>query len=572
MTRTLAKDLTPKTRWPFRAIVALCLLPAMLLVQPHKAFASAHASDDFNQPKGSLGADWAKIRGGGLSVSSHAVRGRIGLAGDVWTAGTFTSNQYSQIEVTSKRLRPGQWIGAAVRVQHHGLDAYVGIYSWANGSPQLMLFKRSGGNWAQLGPGYPSGLLAAGTQLKVMVVGSTVSLLENGVQRLWAFDGSFSGGAPGIMTFGTGTADNWSGGNLAGPGGLQVNYLRTDADGVKWYQTISAGNAPGPQTLRVLAPTHPARGVPHNFLYVLPVQAMLGNRYKDGLAALSKLDAQNRYNLTIIAPSFAIDPWYADNPTNPDVRYEDFMTKKLVPWVQQHLSVTGHEQNWLLGFSKSGLGAEDLILKHPGIFAVAAAWDFPAGMSSYDQYGSDPAASYGTQANFQANYRLTPAFVHARRGQFQTRTRIWIGGNREFPAYMSSYASLLAKEGILYTRQAPQSMSHTWTSGWLPIALAALRHDSTKLPQSHTIKLQETNNSPAGGAVRPYLIAAAVLVALALCGLAGWALGRRRPAHVAASADRQRAGTAGSPAVAGRSGPPGDREAQPLPPGGQQGD
>ena len=572
MTRTLAKDLTPKTLWPFRVIVALCLLPAMLLVHPHTAFAAAHASDDFNQPKGSLGADWAKIRGGGLSVSSHAVRGRVGLAGDVWTAGTFTSNQYSQIEVTSKRLRPGQWIGAAVRVQHHGLDAYAGIYSWANGSPQLMLFKRSGGNWAQLGPGYPSGLLAAGTQLKVMVVGSTISLLENGVQRLWAFDGSLTGGAPGIMTFGTGTADNWSGGNLAGPGSLQVNYLRTDADGVKWYQTISAGNAPGPQTLRVLAPTHPARGVPHNFLYVLPVQAMLGNKYKDGLAALSKLDAQNRYNLTIIAPSFAIDPWYADNPTNPDVRYEDFMTKELVPWVQQHLSVTGHEQNWLLGFSKSGLGAEDLILKHPGIFAVAAAWDFPAGMSSYDQYGSDPAASYGTQANFQANYRLTPAFVHARRGQFQTRNRIWIGGNREFPAYMSSYASLLTKEGILYTRQAPQSMSHTWTSGWLPIALAALRHDSVKLPQSHTIKLQETNNSPAGGTVLPYLIGAAVLVALALCGLAGWALGRRRPAHVAASADRQGAGTAGSPAVAGRSGPPGDREAQSPPPGGQQGD
>jgi hypothetical protein len=572
MTRTLAKALTPKNLWPFRAIMALCLLPVMLLVLPHEAFAAAHASDDFNQANGSLGTDWARIHGGGLSVSSHAVRGGSGLAGDVWTAGTFTSNQYSQIEVTSKQLVAGQWIGAAVRVQHHGLDAYVGIYSWADGSPQLMLFKRSRGNWAQLGSGYASGPLAAGTQLKVMAVGSTISLLENGVQRLWAFDSSFSGGAPGIMTYGTGTTDNWSGGDLAGPGGLQVNYMRTDANGVKWYQTVSADNAPGPQALRVLTPTHPAPGVPHNFLYVLPVQAMLGNKYKDGLAALSKLDAQNRYNLTIIAPSFAIDPWYADNPTNPDVQYEDFMTKELVPWVQQHLSVTGHEQNWLLGFSKSGLGAEDLILKHPGIFAVAAAWDFPAGMSSYDQYGSDPAASYGTQANFQANYRLTPAFVHAHRGQFQTRTRIWIGGNREFPAYMSNYASLLTKEGILYTRQAPQSMAHSWTSGWVPIALAALRHDSMKLPQSHTIKLQGKNNSAADDKVSPYLIAAAVLVALALCGWASWALSRRRSTHVAASADHHGAGAAGPPAVTGRSGPPGDCEEQSFRPGGQQGD
>src|SRR5262249_34747253 len=103
MTGTLAKDLMPKTRWPPRVIVALCFLPVVLLVLPllpHKAFATAHASDDFNQANGSLGADWARIHGGGLSVSSQAVKGSSGLAGAVWTAGTFTSNQYSQIEVT----------------------------------------------------------------------------------------------------------------------------------------------------------------------------------------------------------------------------------------------------------------------------------------------------------------------------------------------------------------------------------------------------------------------------------------------------------------------------------------
>jgi Putative esterase len=550
--------------------VALCLLPVMLLAHPHKAFAAAHASDDFNRAKGSLGADWASIVGGGLSISSHAVTGSSGLAGDAWTAGSFASNQYSQIEVTSKQLTTGQWIGAAVRVQNRGLDAYVGLYSRANGGPKLILFKRSGGNWIQLANDYASGPLPAGTQLKVMAVGSTISLLENGVQRLWASDSSLSGGAPGIMAYGAGTTDNWSGGDLAGPGpgGLQVNYMRTDADGVKWYQTISAGNAPGPQVLRVLTPTHPTRGGPHNFLYVLPVQPMLGNKYKDGLATLRKLDAQDRYNLTIIAPSFAVDPWYSNNPTNPAVQYDTFMAKELVPWVEKNLSTTGHEQNWLLGFSKSGLGGQDLVLKHPGIFALAASWDFPADMSSYDEYGADPAASYGTNTNFQANYRLTPAFVHAHKGQFLTTTRIWIGGNRSFPADMSNYARLLTKEGIRYTRQAPASMSHNWTSGWVPVALAALRHDSMKLPHSHTIKLPE-NNSPAA---LPYLISAGVVVALALFGLAYWALRRRRPAHVPASADRHAAELAGPSAAEGRSAPPGDRETRPSPPGGQRGD
>ena len=33
-----------------------------------------------------------------------------------------------------------------VRAQNGGLNAYVGIYYWNNGSPDLKLFKRSGAN------------------------------------------------------------------------------------------------------------------------------------------------------------------------------------------------------------------------------------------------------------------------------------------------------------------------------------------------------------------------------------------------------------------------------------------
>ena len=57
------------------------------------------------------------------------------------------------------------------------------------------------------------------------------------------------------------------------------------------------------------------------------------------------------------------------------------MTKDLVPWVTKTFATTGNEQNWLIGFSKSGLGAQDLILKHPDLFTEAASWDFPADMT-----------------------------------------------------------------------------------------------------------------------------------------------------------------------------------------------
>ncbi len=85
-----------------------------------------------------------------------------GNSGDIWNAETFTSDQYSQVEVTSTQLTGGQWIGPMVRAQNSGKTAYVGIYYWNNGSPELMLFKRSGGNWTQLGSTYNCGPLAAG--------------------------------------------------------------------------------------------------------------------------------------------------------------------------------------------------------------------------------------------------------------------------------------------------------------------------------------------------------------------------------------------------------------------------
>jgi S-formylglutathione hydrolase FrmB len=246
--------------------------------------------------------------------------------------------------------------------------------------------------------------------------------------------------------------------------------------------------------LRVLAPSNPAPGVPHNFLYVLPVEPELGSVYGDGLETLRGMDAQDRYNVTIIEPSFAVDPWYADNPNDANLRYESFLTNDLVPWVAQNLvpsagtqplgALPGHEQNWLIGFSKSGIGAADMLFKHPDLFAVAGSWDFPADMASYDQFGSSSANEYGTDANFQANYRLTPSFLDAHKTPFVSNNRIWIGGYNVFQSDMADYDALLSSEGIAHTTETPQPMPHRWDSGWVPIALSAMSQDSGALAAS----------------------------------------------------------------------------------------
>ena len=207
-----------------------------------------------------------------------------------------------------------------------------------------------------------------------------------------------------------------------------MSYVSTDANGVATYNMTSPIVSGGTtEPLRVLNPTNPAPGVAHNFLIALPVEPGEGTTYGDAMSTLESLNAQNQYNLTIIEPSFAIDPWYADSATDPNELMETFMTDQLVPWIKANLATTGTEQVWLIGFSKSGVGAQDLILKHPNVYTLAASWDFPDS-PSYDALGSSEATAYGTNANFLANYQLSQNFVNTYAAPFAQQKRLWIGG------------------------------------------------------------------------------------------------------------------------------------------------
>ena len=55
------------------------------------------------------------------------------------------------------------------------------------------------------------------------------------------------------------------------------------------YAFTSADDGGGTQFLRVLTPTDPAPGVPHNFLYVLPVESGQGTQFGDAIQTLFNL-------------------------------------------------------------------------------------------------------------------------------------------------------------------------------------------------------------------------------------------------------------------------------------------
>ena len=439
-------------------------------------------SDNFARANGGLGPNWTAMSDGAMAIANQQVVGTNGSgnSGDIRTAETYTSDQTSQIQLTATQLTGNQWIGPAVRAQsgNGSTNMYVGFYSWNGGSPKLMMFKRINGSWGQLGQ-VSCSPLPAGTQLILTAVGNPVALSENGVLQLSATDTSLTGGAPGIMANGTAAADNWSATTLD----FRSNTPAPTPPACRPMRPSLRTTVMARQVLRVLQPTHPAAGVAHNFLYVLPVEAGLGTANGDGLKTLQALDAEDQYNLTIIEPSFAIEPWYANVPTDPNLQYETFMTNELVPWVKANLSTTGTEQNWLIGYSKSGYGGQDLILKHPDLFTLAATWDFPADMSSYTQYGTST-QGYGTQANFAANYELTSAFVAAHKAPFVSVNRIWIGGYSLYGTDISDYDALLTSQGIVHTLGPSQYLAHRWDSGWMPAAVAALYQDSLHVPPS----------------------------------------------------------------------------------------
>ena len=220
MSIELVKRARPRFLWPLGLVLLASLLVVPLIGFPRAASAAVIASDDFNRADGGLGVGWTAVSDGAMTISSQAVIGVAGATtGDIRTGEAYPSDQFSAVTVTATQLTGGQWIGAGVRLQSSGRSGYAGIYYWNFGSPQLLLYKRSGGSWTQLGGAYSPGPLAAGTQLQVTAVGSAISFLVNGVQRLTVTDGTFTGGAPGIMAYGNGKLDSWSGGSAGSASG-----------------------------------------------------------------------------------------------------------------------------------------------------------------------------------------------------------------------------------------------------------------------------------------------------------------------------------------------------------------
>jgi hypothetical protein len=288
-------------------------------------------------------------------------------------------------------------------------------------------------------------------------------------------------------------------------------YQSTDSNGVQTYDVTWPTAGLQPFALRVLVPDHPSANYSHSFLYDLPVEPGLTQpTLGDGLNELQKLGVQNQYNTTIIEPIFPIYSWYADSATDPTINYDTFMSTFLPQWVSENFGTTGTEQNLLIGFSKGGYGGLDLLFKHPDVFTADAAFDFPADMATYDAFNASSSGDYGTDANFQNNYRLTSSFIDSHKAPFTTADRVLISEGSSFGNQVAHFDALLTAEGIPHTLLKQTQDAHSWTSGWLSSDVAGLfglAHAIASLGSSSSAAVTSVS-APVGAETQQSMLAA----------------------------------------------------------------
>lgn len=444
--------------------------------------ASSGPADRFGRADaGDLGENWTAWAGGGLSVSDRqAVGGSAAVLADVWTADEFADDQWSQVTVETCDAGAGgggEFIGPGVRMDTAG-NGYVGIYFFNSGTPAVQIYKAVAGSFTRLETA-AAPVLEFPFTMRLQVVGTELVLIVNGQALISAYDSTYTAGSAGVTAFDAAAISSFTAGDQPE---FAAWFLSTDeATGIETWLGYSNDNLPTTavrtQTFRVLAPTAPADGQPHRVIIPLPTIANedASGSFGDGITELAALDAANTYNATIVEPSFAVEPWYADCDGDARFQYESFMAQAFAPYVRR---TYGPGELWLVGFSKSGYGGLGLLLRHASVFDRGAFWDFPADQVDYrnDPTGTidGDGVNYGTDANFQANYRLTTHAASWIDSEDFGDTRVWIGGFAVFETDIADCDALLTGLGVEHLVETPTERAHLWTSGWLSDALDGL--------------------------------------------------------------------------------------------------
>ena len=224
----------------------------------------------------------------------------------------------------------------------------------------------------------------------------------------------------------------------------------------------------------------------YRVLYVLPVEALDGQRWGSGLQTIRKAGLHNRHKLICVAPTFSHLPWYADHPSDPMIRQESYLTRVVLPLVEKsYPAIPGRTGRLLVGFSKSGWGAFTLLLRNPEVFAAAAAFDAPLALDKPGPYGSGPI--FGSRENFE-KYRVE-TLLKKNAGRLGSSKRLALLGHFvNFRKQHEKARNWMNSLKIQHHWHKGQKWKHSWESGWLPRAIELIAGDDKGPPEGNQLR------------------------------------------------------------------------------------
>ena len=155
------------------------------------------------------------VLSGAFAINTNSVYSNSAAADTMarWTPGAFSENQFSEMILSP--LTSGSYVGVAVRAQAGAHSGY-GAYSDTN---NVKIIKRVAGTETVL---YTGTAFADGDRIRLEMVGTTLTLKQNGAVITTVTDSAFSTGRPGIIGHGNATGargDDFYAGSLAAQGG-----------------------------------------------------------------------------------------------------------------------------------------------------------------------------------------------------------------------------------------------------------------------------------------------------------------------------------------------------------------
>lgn len=161
----------------------------------------ASFNDNFNRADGALGSNWAIPSGmSGLQIISNAVNGAgapsVRCSHVATSAATFTADQEATITISARGN--SDLIGPAVRVDNAGATGYA-IRSDGQNLNSNRVISFSGTTQTVLANSTTNIQFAANDTVTLRAVGTTITVLVNGVTVQSFTDSTLSSGQPGIF-------------------------------------------------------------------------------------------------------------------------------------------------------------------------------------------------------------------------------------------------------------------------------------------------------------------------------------------------------------------------------------